>query len=129
MTEMSKAALDVLSECNRQVEVEGWTPEHDDHHGDGEMAVAAACYALPSRWRSLSAGKPSQALVSKIWPWDAAWWKPKSRRYDLVRAGALIIKEIERLDRQAIRTPRRIGCSDKAMNQLDVMIPGGDQER
>ena len=35
------------------------------------------------------------------WPhtWDASWWKPKDRRRDLVRAGALIIAEIERLDR------------------------------
>jgi hypothetical protein len=29
------------------------------------------------------------------------WWKPKDRRRDLVRAAALIIAEIERLDRDA----------------------------
>jgi hypothetical protein len=29
------------------------------------------------------------------------WWKPTNRRRDLVKAGALILAEIERLDRAA----------------------------
>lgn len=29
------------------------------------------------------------------------WWKPKDRRRNLVKAGALIVAEIERLDRLA----------------------------
>ncbi|EIP5489386.1 hypothetical protein LS178_001568 [Salmonella enterica] len=32
---------------------------------------------------------------------DPAWWKPKGARSDLVRAGALIQAEIERIDRAA----------------------------
>lgn len=38
--------------------------------------------------------------VPPTWPWGAEWWKPKEPRRDLVRAGALIIAEIERLDRR-----------------------------
>lgn len=43
--EMTKAAADVLAERRRQIETEGWTPEHDDRHNAGEMALAASCYA------------------------------------------------------------------------------------
>ncbi|MFF6751834.1 hypothetical protein ACET5A_31145, partial [Pseudomonas aeruginosa] len=44
--QMPQAWLDVQAERLRQVEAEGWTPEHDDAHSHGQMARAAACYAL-----------------------------------------------------------------------------------
>lgn len=42
--------------------------------------------------------------VAKHWPlsWAKSWLKPKDRRRDLIRAAALIIAEIERLDRAAL---------------------------
>lgn len=85
------AALDVLAERRRQREHEGWTLEHDDVHEGGELAEAAMCYADPTAHCQL--GIPHQ------WPWVADWWKPRDRRRNLVRAGALIIAEIERIDR------------------------------
>lgn len=98
----SKAAVDVLAERRRQVEEEGWTPEHDDQHDAGEIAGAAASYAA---YRSHT--KPETIMgydvIEMLWPWARKWWKPKDRRRDLVRAGALIIAEIERLDRDAER--------------------------
>jgi hypothetical protein len=42
-------------------------------------------------------------LIDHVWPWSREWWQPKDRRRDLVRAGALIVAEIERLDRAASR--------------------------
>lgn len=93
-TWFSQAALDVTAERRRQVE-EGWTPDHDDEHDFGELARAAACYADP---RPAMPNDP-RVKVPTHWPWDAKWWKPKDRRSDLVRAGALILAEIERLDR------------------------------
>lgn len=97
------AIRDVLAERRRQVGVEGWTPEHDDLHGEGELAGAAACYAL---YRSHVAPDElmGEGIIEMSWPWDVAWWKPKDRRRDLVRAAALIIAEIERLDRAPIRS-------------------------
>jgi hypothetical protein len=80
------AITEIQAERQRQIEVEGWTPEHDDKHDNGELADAATCYACPST-RSL------------IWPWDEQWWKPTTRRRDLIKAAALIVAEIERLDR------------------------------
>lgn len=94
---VSYAARDVLAERRRQVEAEGWTPAHDDAHDDGELAEAAAAYALDNGW----AGAPPPS-----WPWSAAWWKPKDRRSNLVRAAALLLAEIERLDRAAAKGER-----------------------
>lgn len=88
---------EIAAERRRQVEVEveGWTPEHDDSHRRGEMALAAACYAAPK-----FVGFAGAAFGALPWPWDRSWWKPRDVRRNLVRAGALIVAEIERLDRQ-----------------------------
>lgn len=94
----TKAALaEIETERERQVAVEGWTEAHDDAHNGGEMAEAAAAYALgPSvvNWDGSSEPPP-------WWPWDKKWWKPGDRRRDLVKAGALIVAELERLGRLA----------------------------
>jgi hypothetical protein len=100
--EVSNAAWDVLAERKRQVKVEGWTAEHDDQHDAGEMARAAACYATVACWNDKSRTSDSLTVRPPFWPWETAWWKPTDRRRDLVKAGALIIAEIERLDRCAL---------------------------
>ncbi|HFH3261160.1 hypothetical protein [Pseudomonas aeruginosa] len=98
-TEVPQAWLDVQAERRRQVEAEGWTPEHDDEHSHGQMARAAACYALAGS--SAPNDGTAALLVSLAWPWDEQWWKPTSARRDLVKACALALAEIERLDRAA----------------------------
>ncbi|EPO7918093.1 LysM peptidoglycan-binding domain-containing protein [Pseudomonas aeruginosa] len=95
-----QAWLDVQAERRRQVEAEGWTPEHDDAHSHGQMARAAACYALAGS--SAPSDGTAALLVSLAWPWDEQWWKPTSARRDLVKACALGLAEIERLDRAGI---------------------------
>lgn len=93
---LGEAGRDVLAERQRQIEKEGWTPEHDDEHSNGELADAAACYAgtLSSRWVTPPTG----------WPWGEKWWKPSTdRRRMLIKAGALILAEIERLNRKEDR--------------------------
>jgi hypothetical protein len=96
-----RALADVLDERRRQIEVWGFGPDHDDEHDYFELAAAAGCYveraSLPDDLRE--ALKPRGAPRS--WPWQALFWKPKDRRRDLVRAAALLIAEIERLDRKA----------------------------
>ena len=98
-TEVPQAWLDVQAERKRQVEVEGWTPEHDDAHSHGQMARAAACYALAGS--SAPNDGTAALLVSLAWPWDEQWWKPSTARRDMVKACALGLAEIERLDRVA----------------------------
>lgn len=122
----SAALADIRAERCRQMHVEGWTPEHDDQHSRGDMAMAAACYAIKStHWGSSPLSEsyehPIEATIvgqgpgprrrhftvgtidvlGMLWPWSGEWWKPKDRRRDLVRAAALIVAEIERLDRAA----------------------------
>lgn len=84
-------ARDVLAERLRQVEVEGWTPARDDEYVDGQLASAAVAYAQAY----------TPYLVPSSWPWAVEWFKPADDRRNLVKAGALIVAEIERLDRAA----------------------------
>ena len=88
---------EIAAERTRQVEVEGWSHKHDDAHTKGEMADAAACYLIHRPFSNHTRISTTRVF----WPWAAEWWKPKDRRQDLVRAGALIVAEIERLDRKA----------------------------
>ena len=91
---ISQAARDVLTERARQINEEGWTPQHDDRHINSEMAGAAASYALHD-----IAGGFFKNDIRSIWPWSREWFKPSGKRRNLVKAAALIIAEIERLDR------------------------------
>lgn len=99
------ALLDVIAERQRQMSVEGWTPKHDDKHDNNELAFAASCYAFHSAaasWDFEDDGTPYDIHPApKNWPWSPEWWKPKNPRRDLVKAGALILAEIERIDRAA----------------------------
>ena len=84
---------EIAAERERQKSVEGWTEAHDDEHADGELARAAACYARFAHY--------APALPPIGWPWELSAWKQKGARRDLVRAAALIVAEIERIDRAA----------------------------
>ncbi|KKJ40455.1 hypothetical protein T649_27785 [Pseudomonas aeruginosa MRSN 321] len=107
--QVPQAWLDVQAERRRQVEAEGWTPEHDDEHDNGEMARAAACYALAGS--SAPNDGTAALLVSLAWPWDEQWWKPSTARRDLVKACALALAEIERLDRACISQSPQPGAT------------------
>lgn len=91
----------IACERMRQIGNEGWTPSHDDEHDDGEMANAAACYAIVDHQRSLMLNSNNQTIISRIWPFAIKWWKPTpdDRIRELAKAGALIAAEIDRLKR------------------------------
>lgn len=90
----------IAAERQRQIEEEGWTAEHDDNHGPGALAGSASAYAM-SASGTLIVGADTPVILDPppFFGFDAAWWKPKTPREDLVRAGALIAAEIDRLDR------------------------------
>lgn len=73
----------IAAERERQVSVEGWTPEHDDMHAHGELATAAVGYIT---------GDSDKFPIS--WP-----FKSTTPVRDLTKAGALIAAEIDRLNR------------------------------
>ena len=92
----------IVEERARQISVEGWTPGHDDEHDENQLALAAACYALPPDVRCW--GEPLKRFTNffnALWPWDSKWWKPtpNDRVRELAKAGALIAAEIDRLQR------------------------------
>lgn len=94
--QLSAAARDVLAERRRQVEAEGMTHAGDDQYCAAELPRAAASYILN--------GANDQAPY--IWPWANSWWKPRDARANYVRAAALLLAEIERIDRlDATRQP------------------------
>jgi len=112
------AIEEIAAERQRQVEAEGWTPEHDDTHCDGSLALAAALYATPRPLFDVQKGA-NGIQWRDPWPWhtehiysrygdgDPAYYLPDGdkrkkhdRRRQLVISAALIVAEIERLDRQ-----------------------------
>ena len=88
----------IAEERQRQIEKEGWTPAHDDKHTGGELNYAAASYTWAANHVRCFPQVPIHA--PQTWPWDLAWWKPaKEPTRNLVKAGALIAAEIDRLQR------------------------------
>lgn len=104
---------EVAAERIRQISIEGYDAAHDDEHDKGEIALAAALYATPIRLyehRQRATGE----MFMDPWPWEQEFdrrpyvgnmvqansiMKPPDRRRQLVKAAALIVAEIERLDR------------------------------
>lgn len=100
----SPVQMAIASERYRQIMVEGWTPEHDDSHDAGELCGSGAAYALnASCVLHPMNGDPLESPFAHGWCFNEEWWKPKTPRRDLVRAAALIIAELERMDRQEAR--------------------------
>ena len=109
------AITDIHNERIRQQQEEGWTEEHDNHHVDGSLAMAGACYAAPKNIFIRQDGTYDEVQFVDPWPWPGNFrGNPvrnftkdmkdgKERRRQLVIAAALIVAEIERLDRTADR--------------------------
>ncbi|HEI8707160.1 TPA: hypothetical protein SLG25_003793 [Citrobacter freundii] len=86
---LSPATSDVLAERQRQTSVKGYTKQQDDTYIEGELAAAAISYIEP-------------LAAEEYWPadWHDDSFKPSDYRRNLVKACALLIAEIERIDRQ-----------------------------
>lgn len=93
-TPLSPAMLAVIAERRRQIDVEGWTPEHDAiEHEPSTLARHGAAYLLTASGDTKAA--------RKLWTWDDKWFKPDALRprRDYVRGLALGIAGLELLDR------------------------------
>lgn len=112
----------ITAERKRQIEKEHFTPEHDDDwaHTEGQLAIYACCLASPvPLFRLGYAHDGTRYKFQDPFPleWDYRWDKrarlPKApntlipnqdlptdkRIRNLVKAGALIAAEIDRLQR------------------------------
>ena len=112
------AIEDVAAERRRQVEVKGWSTEHDDSHDRGELVLAAASFALRAVRDNgdmpIFAGIGLAPLHAKsnagwigagglFWPWEQEFPFEDDRRTRLIKSAALLVAEIERLDRLALK--------------------------
>ena len=101
---LTKGTMLIAIERNHQIKDEGYTTEHDDHNCSADMAVAGACYVLDmaSKWSGQHATWQNhyeeEALL--LWPCEKTQWNPTPDDpiRQLVKAGALIAAEIDRLD-------------------------------
>lgn len=83
----------IATERARQITQEGWSESHDDEHSHGELLMAALTYAMID-------DKNLHGTAIRLWPWNAQWLKVSSDEIrNLVKAGALIAAEIDRLKR------------------------------
>jgi hypothetical protein len=87
---------EVGQERTRQISANRYDASHDDGWTKGQLAEAAAVYAV--------CALPERDHLSVLWwPWGTEFFKPLSHRENLVRSAAMIIAEIERLDRDHLR--------------------------
>ncbi len=93
--EVSAAATDVVMERKRQIERCGCTLERDDSYRSDQLVKAAIAYATSATGNTI--------LARTWWPWGGASFAVqlggKTRRESMVRAAALLLAEIERMDR------------------------------
>lgn len=99
----------IADERRRQITVKDFNESYDDCATRGQLAKAAACYAMHAVASDKHRAAIASANIEAVsgWPWDAEWWKPTTRRRDLVKAGALIAAEIDRLARLEATTPEK----------------------
>lgn len=103
---MTKGIELIAEERQRQIEKEGWTMEHDIfEHRYGQLADAAVSYALTEEERKkLCHLVKTDEDVPPTWPFEKEHWKPcpNDRIKELVKAGALIAAEIDRLQNEKV---------------------------
>lgn len=106
---LSPFAAAVIAERIRQIEVEGWTAEHDDAHAVGEMAMAGACYLLMPAFRAGAFRSTTlEQFAEYFWPWSRDSFRPENDRRDLAKGASLALAEGEKLDRNRKSRPRKI---------------------
>ncbi len=91
-----RIAREIVEKRVRQQVHHGFWAEHDDRYQFGELPMAAATYAVV-------AARPSMRTHYRktLWPWPDHWLRDGAPRELLINAAALIIAEIERLERMA----------------------------
>ena len=101
------AAL-IAAERRRQIESEGYTPDHDEGHDDCELAMAAIAYAADASFVSVfrMGGDHDGHEFRFTDPWPEGWRRRPTfgsvagRVKALTKAGALICAEIDRIQRK-----------------------------
>ncbi len=103
----------IAAERRRQIEREGYSPEHDDEHPLQDFLDAAASYAM-------CVGP--QGAMPESWPWELSAWKPKDRLRNLERAGALYLAAADRAERHGANSTVYHGAADGMAQLIDDLL-------
>jgi hypothetical protein len=106
---MKKGIELIAEERQRQIEVEGYTAQHDAQHSVYDFANAAESYVESAKLLKYSkeidhsthwheSNEPFYwKEIKDHFPWDKKYFKPTTPLRDLIKAGALIAAAIDRL--------------------------------
>lgn len=122
---------DIAAERIRQLDEKGHDAEYDDASDHGELALAAATYATPISERPGPEDRPYTWLLPT--PYKPAAYEGfdghptlEDRRVELVKAGALLAAEIDRLDRARAGVPQaylpKVVCWDRRPIQCAIAV-------
>lgn len=96
----------IIDERIRQKSVHHYTDEDDDKQTDGQLANAAAMYAMTDDVRNVSIGAGKDYLSNytiqdDVWPYEWRYYHScQDRLHELAKAGGLILAEMERITRK-----------------------------
>ncbi|MDF2381340.1 hypothetical protein JMG10_07680 [Nostoc ellipsosporum NOK] len=107
---MKTAIQKIAEERQRQIDKKGYCQTHDQDHDKAELASAAAAYT--TSYVVNTQAKASEDKITRrrlavmntsiglIWPFHGGEFKPNYENpiRDLIKAGALIVAEIERIE-------------------------------
>lgn len=120
-------AMEIGDERARQIMDEGYMPSRDDAYVRNELALAAAAYLVhntaAARVRAEFADGQT-VMLPEAWPvsWHPCHFKPTTRRRDLVKAAALVVAEIERIDRAEERRAEALAQTNATFDAGGFMI-------
>lgn len=87
----------IFAERQRQIVLEGHTPEADQAYRTDQLIDAAISYLVAVKERRRGRLLGGQPVTPHEWPWDFEFFKPKNDDADLARAGALVAAEMDRV--------------------------------
>lgn len=97
-TQTLQAMTKIAIEREKLIMLAGFDSLHDDQQLQSELVMAANSYAL-NAIASDEERTRFEAAAPPAWPLDVDRWQPGDRKQDLIRAAALLVAEIERLNR------------------------------
>ena len=91
----------------REKDLRGRPTSHDDHFRCGEFNSAAVAYIYPNAIE-IVVDNQRKSVQPPHWPFGYNYFKPNSddRMEDLARAGAFILAEMERIQREEMKEKR-----------------------
>lgn len=88
-----------------------WSESHDDGHINGELGDSGAAYAMAG----------VELLTPNLYPFKRGWNPSEHRASNLVKAGAFIAAEIDRLHRRFMAECNEITMDDFGFECYDEM--------